>query len=364
MSLLRRSLAIVVALLVGTLGFGVVPAHADTAQAIKAADYIVTTFNPGDDKPFGEVGAAADSLIALAATGDPKYTDQIIEIVTFLQANTKAYIGPKSGGTSGAAKLAVAAAAVKLDATNFGGVDLVAEVTKGVQADGSFGSFPGPFSSGLGMLALARNNAPIPEAMVDYLITYQQPRSGTEGGGFGCTPFPFGTDCPQADADSTALAILGLDASGSAKAVAAAATAREWLTGTQQADGSWAGYSPVNSTGMVGPLFGAGSEQAKRAEAYVAGKQLPSGALSTGADTEPNLIATQQGIFALAGLSYATIGLPAPAPSPSGSTPASPGPVLPAAPSGTDPAVVWTVGGLLVVAVAGMAVAATRARRS
>lgn len=350
MSLVRRTLTMVMVVLLSTVGLTALPARAATAEANKAADFIVSTFKPGTATPYGEVGSAADSLIALASTGDTSYDDDIAGILAFLQKNAKTYVGAKSAGTAGAAKLAVAAAAAKADARSFGGVDLIAEITGGVGADGAFGAFPGPFSSGMAMVALARNGAAIPATMVDYLLTYQEPRNGTDGGGFGCTTYPFDPsgDCPKADPDSTAMAVLGLQAEGSGKATTAADAALDWLKGMQMADGSWQNYSPVNSTGLAGPLFPADSDQATRATAYVVSKQLASGGLTTGTTDKADLVATQQGIFALTGVTYATVGgaaAPASAtPSPSGTAVASASPTAspaaspaPAPQSATDP---------------------------
>ena len=350
MSLARRTLPLLMVVLLSTLGLAVVPARAASAEAIKAADYIVSTFKPGKADQFGDVGSAADSLIALVSTGDAKYDDDIAGIVAFLQKNAKTYVSAKNAGTAGAAKLAVAAAAVHADATSFGGVDLIAEITGGIGADGAFGAFPGPFSSGMAMVALARNDARIPDSMVDYLLTYQEPRSGTDGGGFGCTVHPYDPagDCPKADPDSTAMAVLGLQAAGTDKATTAANAALEWLKGMQMADGSWQNYSPVNSTGLVGPLFPPDSDQATRATAYVVSKQLKSGALTTGTTDKANLIATQQGIFALTGVTYATVGgsagqpsaspTPSSSESPTASASASPTPSATASPTPAPPA--------------------------
>lgn len=368
MSLVTRVLATLVVSVLATTSFLAGSARAAGAEATKAADYIVSTFKPGTAAPYGEVGSAADSLLALAATDDPKYAADIDGIVAFLKKNAKAYVAPKASGAAGAAKLALVAAAVDADATDFGGVDLVTTVKAGIGANGAFGAWPGPFASGMAMVALVRNGQSVPEQMVDYLLTYAEPRAGGAGGGFACTTYPFDakTGCPAADPDSTAMAVLGLQAVGSARAGTAATVALEWLAGAQQADGSWQNYAPVNSTGLVGPLFPAGSEQATRATGYVVAHQLPSGALTTGTDTKADLLATQQGILALTGKTYATIGEPAAA---APSTPATTAPTAtpapaPAAPSGTDPAVAWSVGVLVLASAGVVAVTAARGRRS
>ena len=160
------------------------------------------------------------------------------------------------------------------------------------------------------------------------------------------------------------MAVLGLRASGSAKATQAVTDALAWLQGTQQADGSWQNYSPVNSTGLVGPLFPAGSEQATKATAYVVSQQLASGALTTGTDTKANLIATQQGIFALTGTTYATIGGAQPSASATPSAVASTSPTaapVPATPSAPNPVIGWTTAGLLVLMLAFFVLARRRA---
>ena len=95
-------------------------------------------------------------------------------------------------------------------------------------------------------------------------------------------------------------------------------------------------------------------------------KQLASGALSTGLDNKANLLATQQGIFALTDQTYATIGLSTATPTataaPESTATAAPETSAPATPSGTDPAVMWTVGALLLLLLGGAA-AASRSRR-
>ena len=362
MTLLRRTLLMVVAMLT-MLSLTGAPARAESAEASKAADYIVSTFKPGTASPYGDVGSAADSLLALLSTGDTGHADQVAGILAYLQANAKAYVSAKSAGTTGAAKLALGAAAAKADATSFGGVDLIAEITGGIGKDGAFGAYPGPFASGIAMVALARNGVAIPQTMVDYLLTYQQPRKGTDGGGFGCTTYPFDPsgDCPNADPDSTAMAVLGLQAAGTSDATTAATAALDWLKGMQMPDGSWQNYSPVNSTGLAGPLFPAGSDQATRATAYVVSKQLDSGALTTGTTTKADLLATQQGIFALTGVTYATVGAAgqtstsasastspsaSPSPSPSATPTTGPAPV----PEPNNLPVLFGVGAVVLVA--------------
>ena len=119
MTLLRRILALLLVTVLGSLGLGSVAASAAGAEATRAADYIVSTFTTGE-KPYGEVGSAADSLIALAAADDGSHADQIASILDFLRTNAADYVTPDASGATGAAKLALAAAAAKADAKDFG----------------------------------------------------------------------------------------------------------------------------------------------------------------------------------------------------------------------------------------------------
>lgn len=347
--LVRRALAVLlVAVLVG-IGPLTSPAGAADDPVTRAADSIVATFQPGTAKPYGDVGAAADSLLALAATADDRYASGINGILAFLKKQAKTYVKPKAAGTSGAAKLALVAAATGSSATSFGGVNLIAIIKAGVGRKGSFGGWPGPFASGTAMVALARNGEKVPKKMVTYLLSYAEPRTDGKGGGFACTTYPFEarTGCPAADPDSTAMAVLGLQAAGSAKAKAAAASALEWLRETQRPDGSWTNYAPVNSTSLAGPLFPAESEQFARAVGYLLTQQLPEGALTTGADPGANLLATQQGVLGLTGTTYATLGeaTPVPLPAPAATTAPT---VAPASDSGA--AVAWSLGILALIA--------------
>ena len=376
MSLVTRTLAILVGAVLVLVGSAGAPARAAGPETTKAADYIVSTFKPGTTAPYGDVGSAADSMLALLSTADDRYDDEVAGALAYLQKNAKAYVGAKSAGTSGAAKLALAAAAAHVDARSFGGVDLIAEITGGIGTDGAFGAYPGPFSSGVAMVALARNGVEVPGTMVDYLLTYQEPRSGTDGGGFACITYPFDPsgDCPHADPDSTAIAVLGLQAAGSSQAETAASAALDWLKGMQMVDGSWRNFAPVNSTGVVGPLFPADSDQAIRAKAYVASKQLASGALTTGTTTKADLLATQQGIFALTGVTYASVGgtggssaSPTPSATPTATTPspqASPSTPPAPAPEPNNLPVVLGVGAVVLLAAAGGAVLLARRRKS
>ncbi len=280
------------ALAVSALAFVTIsaPAHAATPEAVKAADYIVA--NAPAPTADG-AGAVADEILALASTNDAKYQEAVQTRVAFLEAQAQAFV--TTSGETGAAKLVIVAAALGKDPKSFGGVDLVAKVKAGIKADGSFGAYPGPFASGMAMVALARADEEIPTSMTAYLLTYQAPDKS----------FAYMQKQTTGDADNTALAVLGLQAAKSSDPALAAGIA--WLESNQQADGSWAGYAPVNSTGVAAPLT---SDTAReKAAQYVVSQQLPSGAFKTGekGKDDANLLATVQGILALTNKTYLSL---------------------------------------------------------
>ena len=107
----RRLFALLLVALLVTAGPQVGTARAASTEAIKAADFIVSTFGADAAAPYGELGSAADSLLALVATDDSKYATDITGIVGFLKAGAADYVKADASGDSGAAKLALVAAA-------------------------------------------------------------------------------------------------------------------------------------------------------------------------------------------------------------------------------------------------------------
>lgn len=302
MLVLKRAIAVVAALLL-TFVTATLPAQAATQEAIKAADWILS--QDAESTKAG-LGSVADDTLALAATSDQRYAAEVTRRVEYLKTNATKYVADQ--GAPGAAKLAIIAMAVGSDPKAFGDVDLVAAMKQGIKADGAVGAFPGPFASGLVMVALARAGEAVPESMVTYLLTYKQADNS----------FAYAQTGNPGDADNTAMAVLGLKAAKSATDVVEAAV--KWLESTQLADGSWAGYAPVNSTAITGALVSDAAKQ--KALEYLKSKQLESGAFPTGAPKTPaaDLIATQQAVLALADTDYERVKYsPAePSPSPTG----------------------------------------------
>lgn len=82
----------------------------------------LTSSMPGDDKP--DVGNTADAVVALAAAGRQ---DQAEKSAKWLSENSAAWA--KDGGPAAYAQLVFAARAAGLDARDFGGADLVKQLT-------------------------------------------------------------------------------------------------------------------------------------------------------------------------------------------------------------------------------------------
>ncbi len=326
-----------------------VAAPSATEALAQATTYLSTTIGSDDhlSSEFGNEGITADAVLALAASGDPAQKPTIDKLVTWLQGQAKAYTAKSP---EGAAKLALVAAATATDPTSFGGVDLVAVINKGIAKDGAFGSFPGAFAQSLGIIALSRAGATVPTAMADWLLSQQE-----KDGGFS---YQLGK---PADADNTGLAAVALAALGTPDATASLTKAIAWATKNQQADGSWQGFSPVNSTAVMGMGLIAAKADPAKALAYLAGQQLADGALPNAGKAD--LLATVQGMLTLAGQPYLTVSTATEAPA---SASPSSAPATPAAtPAGSPGGVGATLGWLALAAVvAGGAALVVRRRRS
>ncbi len=272
-------------------------AQPDTAAAQRAAGYLVGNLVDSDHltSEFGDESITADAVLALVAAGRAEDAATVDAMADYLEARTPGY----ATSPEAAAKLTLVALATDRDPRAFGGTDLVAAVAAGVQPDGSFGAFPGPYASGLGLIALARTDTAIPAPMIDWLLA-----RAADGGGWG-----YDQDQP-ADPDSTAMAILGLSAVSdpTAEVTAAIDAAVAWATGSRQPDGSWPGFAPVNSTATLGSALQETGVDQPEAVGYLTAAQLPDGSLPTGAEgaTAGDLLATAQAALLLAGGSYLT----------------------------------------------------------
>ena len=292
---MRRLLAVGIAALLA-LAPSIQPAHAtpNSAAANKAAAYLAAQIGDGDHltSDFGNEGITADAALALKAVDDSVHSATVTRLVNYLKAQAPAYT---EQSPEGAAKLALVAVAVGEKPRDFGGVDLVARITAGTLPDGSFGAYPGPFAQSLGIIALKRSGADVPESMLTWLVAQQDKASG----GFG-----YAAGQP-ADADNTGMALLAFTAADSTTVSAARQAATAWATTNQAADGSWAGYSPVNSTAVMGMALQAGGTDVSKAVAWTAQQQQADGGLPNAGKSD--VLATAQGVLLLAGASYLSL---------------------------------------------------------
>lgn len=271
--------------------------------------------------------SAADVLLALAAARDASTADAARAALEVIRDAGAEYA---TNAPEAAAKLVIALDAVGEDPRTFiPGTDLVALVEAGIADDGTFGSHPGPFASGLGMVALARSGEPVPTAMQEHLLRY----ANVDGG--------FGWGDTASDADATALAVIGLLAASNTEALDAVAAANEWARAHQNPDGSFNGYNLVNATAILAASLESAGYSQDAALAYLTGQQQGSGAFLDG--DEENMMATTQAALMLGGVSYldATWTIPdGAAPTP---TPTSVPPSATPAPTPTTAAEVPTV---------------------
>ena len=335
--------------------FAAPPAHAATPDpnpAVRAADFVAGSLVGGDHltSQFGDESATADGLLALAAGGS--HPGEVAAMTAYLQAHASAY----ATSPEAAAKLVLVAAAAGADPKNFGGVDLVELMADGVAADGAFGQYPGPYSSGLGLIAMRRCGDPAPDSMTTWLVGQQQP-----DGGWGFDP------TAPSDTDSTGMALLGLAALPAPDAATTAAidAAKAWVQANQQADGSWAGAAPVNSTAVLAMAQLATGLDATKAVAWLASTQLTDGGLPTQAGgTAADPLATAQAALPLAQATYLSVG--ANAATPGSATPGSAtAPPKPPEPPDQPPAwATWGIPIALIVVIVIVIVAVQAMRRS
>ena len=264
-----------------------VPAHAaDPVAAQKSAAWLSQPERMEVALEYGS--AAADFLIAFAAAQDPATVDEVEAILEALQTTGPDYA---IGDGPAAAKLAIALDAVGEDPRTFLSIDLI-DIVEADAADGQFGSWPGPFVTGLGAAALSRAGVLVPDSMIAALLTFAAP-----SGAFG-----WGAGGDGADVDNTSMAILALLTTNDTAAVAAREAAIDWAIDQQSADGSWPGYNVINATSVMGSVLETAGVDQALALSWLVGQQQPSGAFLDGQNE--NLMATVQGILLLGGVSY------------------------------------------------------------
>ena len=344
----------VVAVVIGAFAPGLQPsATAETPTQLASAAGAASTWlagraTNGAISYLGSTdwGLTADTVFAHAAAGHgatagAEATDQ-------LAAHVADYVGSGTKRSAGAlAKVFLAAVVQGRDVSNFGGMDLRAEMlallntTPGDVNRGRFqnvgqGDTSNGFSQSLAIIALGRTGT-VPQSAVDYLLLQVCPTGGYR-------LFYAGAGCVNelsADPDTTAMVVEALTVAGTAGAQGTAVpltNALDWLVSQQQPDGSFLGSGPTNvpnadSTGLVAQALRAGGRTAAadKATAWLRSIQIDCdqpalssqiGAIAYGPDEFAATVAagtiepvyadqynraTSQGILGLGGPSLATL---------------------------------------------------------
>ncbi|MGY4719719.1 prenyltransferase/squalene oxidase repeat-containing protein [Naumannella cuiyingiana] len=197
-----------------------------------------------------------------------------------------------------AAKLAVLVSATGGDPANAGGTNLIEAIGKGTAKDGQVGQYGSAFGQAWAILAYAWAGEEVPDQVVTKLGDYVDPA--------GSGAFGFETDGKfSPDVDSTAMAIMALSRLTEPSKLQEPAIA--WLESQRAADGSFPGFSKVNSTGLaVAALTELGRDETAGQE-WLAAQQLPDGSLPAAEGGAGDLRATSQGVLGLTGIGYATL---------------------------------------------------------
>ena len=270
-------------------------------------------------------GVTTDAALALYAAGDvdPEAAAALHSAVDYLDPNGADYAAMGAGQ---AAKLAMAAVAGGRDPHDFAGMNLVAAIeapastTLANPIPGIFGD--DLYDHALAILALVATGDEIP---TDALVPFRD-RQGANGG----WAYDGSTEAGAADSNTTALVIQALAASGHG-ADQMVERGLAFLQTLRVPDGSGFAFqaadplqADANSTALVlQALLATGADptgaewgNAPRALAHF--RTADGGLRYMASDEAPNLLATVQGIPALAGLP-----LPVAAACPAGEAPAS-----------------------------------------
>ncbi|QDQ15106.1 prenyltransferase/squalene oxidase repeat-containing protein [Streptomyces spectabilis] len=249
------------------------------APASAAATWMASKLTDGSNVK-GDVGLTADVVMGLASTDTGGAVQK--KVTDWLEANAKAYIESKGGPgtvfTGGLAKLTLVAGIEHRDPKDFGGYDLVKNLTERLEPNGRFtdknpgGDGSQQFTQALAVLALQRFGGAPPKAL-DF-IAGSRCADGGYPLGFGAAP-----DSCKSHLDSTGLAVQALLGSGR---TAAAKPALNWLEKNQLADGGFPDNSMgstkgnSNSTALAVQALAAGgrTEAAAKGVAWLRSRQV------------------------------------------------------------------------------------------
>ena len=310
-------------LLLGTaLPAGGGPVEASSGAAWLAAQVNDAGFIPGPtDDP--DVGATLEGALAIGIAGVEE--DTYDRMVAWLQAEVEAVIAPYGTDNPGQlGYLLLLAHQAGVPAGSFGGVDLGARLagTLGAYEPGLYGAddptYDGAFRQSLALLGLQANGLAVPGAAAAWLADQQCDAPAGALGGWQAYRADTLAPCAAPDPDlftgpdtnSTAMALAAAVATGGS---ADATAALGFLAAAQSADGGWpyipGGVDDPNSTALVLVALATAGADPGAGPAALASWQLGCDAdpLDRGAfaspysDGFPDLIATRQGVWGIAG---------------------------------------------------------------
>ncbi|MBA3489453.1 MAG: peptidase, partial [Longispora sp.] len=259
--------------------------NANQAATRDAAGWLARELTNGDhitSGDFDDHGLTADTVLALtsakvAGTAATNATDWLAR-----PENTTAYIGDgvQESYAGAHAKLALVAISQGRDPENFGGRNLLTELTDLQEDSGRFsdksqyGNYSNAFSQSLAILALHRTPIQAPAKAVDFLVASQCPD--------GSLPLAFGESTCTGHVDATGLAVQAMLATGHDESANRALT---WLASTQKSNGGFAeklddvDAGNSNSTGSAMQALNAGKhpaaeKAATKAAAFLRGIQI------------------------------------------------------------------------------------------
>ncbi len=271
----------------------------NASQSKAAADYLVSQLVDGNhlNSTFSgtaDTGLTADGLIGIADSQSNAAAAKAINEWLKTQAASET-----SSGTM--AKIAIAASAMGDDPKNYGGVDLIRKLMDQTVSNG--GDFGDPFAQALVILAISRTGEAVPDEIVQKLLTMQYADGKDKGG------FYFTSDKDElVDIDTTGVAAQALMQVGDHQGTTEAKdNALAYIKQTKTGD-YWPTYSPANTAGTAGVAQREAGVDVSGTEAWlIAQQQLAGGGLPAElGGTEPDVLATAGGILMLTGSSYHT----------------------------------------------------------
>jgi prenyltransferase beta subunit len=205
----------------------------DWILAQQQADGSFAGFNPG---------ATIDAVLAMVAAGRNPTSVRSGEGLSALDYLAGQAEGYAAQGPSAAGKLAVGVASAGLDPRDFGGVDLMQEISASYAiSSGNFGAAGSTWDQAWALLGLAAAGETIP---LSATLALEAAQLASGGWGFDAAA--------EADADSTALALQALVVAGRGQESPSAQAGLAFLRSLQTGDGGFAGYDGLTSASSTG----------------------------------------------------------------------------------------------------------------